>query len=105
MVNLNEIKSINDAKENEYNGKKLTESEKTIFSNILLLFPDNKSLVKKFKDKIDSDKVNQLDEIKNTALLLDKTKEAEVIQSRDSLSRVLELLNVIKNAKNEVILW
>jgi hypothetical protein len=86
MVNINEIKTIENAKNADYNGKKLTLSEQSIFDNWLLK--------------------GKLKELKNTALLLDSVKRAEKVELSDGLLLVNELLNAMKNAKeNDTIAY
>src|SRR5438445_12814173 len=86
MVNINAIKTIEDAKKAEYNGKKLTESEKSIF--------DSKLLTKKIGEKADLEKVH------DATLLLDKVKQAMEVDLTDGFKKVKDLLNALENAKN-----
>jgi hypothetical protein len=87
MVNINEIKTIENAKNADYNGKKLTSSEQSIFDNWLL------------KGKIIG--IPNAKELKNTALLLDSVKKAEKVELSDGLLLVNELLNDMKSAKED----
>jgi hypothetical protein len=81
MVNLNEIKTIEDAKNAKYNEELLTDSEKTIFNNPLIL--DN------------------LYEMHATVKLLDKVKRAEKADLSGGLSIVSKLLNSLNEAKED----
>lgn len=91
MVNINEINSIEDAKNAKYNNKELIQEEKTIFDNPLLHG-------KRFS-LTGLTEAHNLDEIRKTALLLDDVKRAEKAELSDGLPTVNNLLNAMKEAK------
>lgn len=85
MVNINEIKTIENAKNAKYNGKELNDSEKKIFDNPLLR---------------KHEKIN-LDEVCKAAILLDRVKRAEKAELNNSFSIVNKLLNAMNKSKND----
>src|SRR4051794_30882830 len=85
MVNINEIKTIEDAKKVIYDGEELTEQEKDIFDSSSLKENDGGVIESRLQDAM---------------TLLDKLKKAKKIQSSndDSLSG---LLNDMRRERNQ----
>jgi len=82
MVNINAIRTIEDAKNAKYNNDRelLIDEEKEIFDNSLLT-SDN------------------MDEIRNTASLLDNVKETKTVFQSKNSGRALELYPSMISAK------